>query len=299
MVRTLAPVAAAAALLVALAAPARADDKSECLKAFDDAQQLRMDGKLRAARERLQVCASDRCPAMLRQDCTQWTGEVMAAMPTVVFGARDAQGQDVSAVRVLVDGALVVDHIDGKPVAVDPGAHTFRFEPSTAGQAAVERQAIVRAGEKNRAITITLGLPGVSAVPAQPAQEAPQPAPDSVPIAPGPSPLAWVFAGVGVAALGGSLALELSVKSDADSLRASCGAAGCSSSQVDPLRTRQTLAGVALGVGLVSLGAAAYFFFFFHPRAQPDAGPPSAAASMRVEITPGPGVVGGGLVGRF
>ena len=263
-----------AATLLLAAAPARADDKRECLSAFDEAQQLRIDGKLRAARDRLLVCSAERCPAPVRKDCAQWTTEVMAAIPTVVLGARDPQGRDVPRVRVVIDGVSVVERLDGEPVPVDPGAHTFRFESSRAP--AVEQQAIVRAGEKNREITVTLtsasAAPGSSSPPAPAAvpddptpgtasPPEPPPGPDAPHARRGASPLAWIFAGVGVAALGASLGLELSVKSDADGLRASCGAAGCTSAQVDPLRTRQVLAGVALGAGLASLGVSAFFFF--------------------------------------
>lgn len=262
--------AGVAAALLVHAAAAQGDDKRECLSEFDEAQQLRIDGKLRAARERLLVCSADRCPAPVRKDCAQWTTEVMAAIPTVVFGARDAQGHDVPRVRVVVDGIAVVERLDGEPVPLDPGAHTFRFESANAPP--VEQQAIVRAGEKNRAITVTLTSAPAGASPAvpppppptstsPPGATSPEPPPDAGRASAGPSPLAWVFAGVGVAALGASLGLELSVKSDADGLRASCGAAGCTTGQVAPLRTRQVLAGVALGAGLASLGVSAFFFF--------------------------------------
>jgi hypothetical protein len=287
-----------AALLLAASLPARADDKRECVQAFDDGQQLRIDGKLRAARDSFLVCANQRCPALVRGDCAQWTTEVLAAIPTVVFAARDSRGHDVAAARVLVDGVVAVERLNGEPVALDPGPHTFRFEPTSAP--AVEQQAILRAGEKNREITALVASPPVSGTTAvtpvvmssTPATELPAgpPAPTAarVPL------LTWVFAGAGVASLGASLGLELSVKSDADGLRASCGGGGCSASQVDPLRTRQTLAGIALGVGLVSLGASAVFFLV----RSPSSGDAARAASS-VELVPIAHGAVGSVVGRF
>jgi hypothetical protein len=297
--RTTCSLAAAALVLGASLPVARADDKRECVQAFEDGQQLRIDGKLRAARDRLLVCSSQRCPALVRGDCVQWTTEVMAAIPTVVFAARDPQGHDVAAVRVLVDGVAAVERLNGEPVALDPGAHTFRFEPRPG--AAVEQQAILRAGEKNREITVLVQSPPASGTPEVTPVVAPAPAP-APDLAAGPAAstpgripvLTWVFGGVGVAALGASLGLELSVKSDADGLRASCGAAGCSASQVDPLRTRQTLAAIGLGVGLVSLGASAVFFLV-----RPAAGHDAAQAASRVELLPIAHGAVGGVVGRF
>lgn len=289
--------AAAALLLLVSAHTALADEKRVCVQAFEEAQQLRMDGKLRAARERLLTCSNERCPALLRQDCTQWTSEVLAAMPTVVFGARDPAGRDVASARVLVDGAVVAARLDGEPVTLDPGRHVFRFE--AAGVPPVEQQALIRAGEKNREITVTMGGTSTPAAPAAPPEAAPSGAspanaPDGGTTSHSMSPLVWIFGGVGVASLGASLGLELSVKSDADRLRATCGPGGCSASQVDPLKTRQAVAGIALGTGIVSLGVATYFFLAHH-----DAPAASATAGAHLELVPSSRGLEAGLVGRF
>jgi hypothetical protein len=252
---------------------ARADEKQACLQAFDEGQQLRIDGKLQAARDRLLFCSSERCPPLVRQDCTQWTSEVMKAMPTVVFGARDAGGNDVPAVRVLVDGVQVADHLDGRPVPIDPGVHTVRFESSS--MQAIEQQVLVRAGEKDRPVAAVFPAAGARPAPTSSSTAAPSATDGSVARSSGPSPLAWIFGGLGVAALGTSLVLELTVHSDADKLRASCGAEGCPSSKVDPLVLRQDLAGVALGVGIASALVATYFFVFRH------APPPSTGVALR------------------
>src|SRR6476646_341830 len=77
---------------------AHAEDKQACLAAFDKAQQLRIDGRLRAARVELALCARNECPTLVRQDCATWLNDVMGSLPSVVVGARDVRGKDLIAV---------------------------------------------------------------------------------------------------------------------------------------------------------------------------------------------------------
>src|SRR5262249_42485296 len=121
------------------------------VSAYEKAQQLRGEAKLRAARDQLLVCSRPECPALVRQDCSQWMGEVQHALPSVVIAARDGTGHDVLAVRVSIDGVVVTETLDGKPIAVDPGPHKFKYE--TAGSAPIEEQVLVREGERNRPLT--------------------------------------------------------------------------------------------------------------------------------------------------
>ena len=289
-----APACVLAALTVSLSTSeraARADDKQACLQAFDEGQQLRIDGKLQAARDRLLFCSSERCPPLVRQDCTQWTSEVMRAMPTVVFGARDAGGSDVLTVRVLVDGVQVADHLDGRPVPIDPGLHTVRFESPPIQP--LEQQVLIRAGEKERPVAVVFPAPGARPPPTSGSTTAASATDSGVVKTPGPSPLAWVFGGLGVAALGTSLVLELTVYSDANKLRASCGDVGCPNNRVDPVALKQEVAGVALGVGIASALAATFFFVFRRAPA------PSAAASVTWDVLPSLHGASGRVVVRF
>jgi hypothetical protein len=252
-----------AALLLALAgvtpstvarAEGRADEKQACAAAAEEAEQLRIDARLLAARERLLECSRPECPAAVRSDCAQWMTEVAAAMPTVVFGARDAGGRDLLRAQVSVDGVLLAHGLDGKAVEVDPGVHSFRFESDGA---AFEETLLIREGEKNRAITTTLDTAAVA--PTAPAATSP-----SVPLAPEsvrPSSWTWVLGGVGLLAVGFGAYLELSVNADASELRSTCGHS-CSHAQVDPLVFKQQVLGpIAFGVGALSLGLAAYTLF--------------------------------------
>jgi hypothetical protein len=146
--------------------------KDQCIDANEAAQSLRKVEKLREAEERLRVCVAAACPGPVRDDCAQRLTEVRAATPTIVFVVKDDADQDLSAVRVTMDGALLVDKLDGTAIALDPGEHHFTFDAE--GRTRVERTLLVQEGEKDRHERIVLVSPSV----AQPA-----PGPEAVPVA--------------------------------------------------------------------------------------------------------------------
>jgi hypothetical protein len=131
-----------------------ADTKTECLMAADQGQSLRDDGKYGKAHDAFTTCSRDVCPKVVARSCTQWLRALDDAMPTIVLGAKDAAGNDVPSAHVTLDGADLTDVLDGKPVAVDPGEHVVRFTRS--GSAPGEVHVVLRAAEKNRAVTVTL-----------------------------------------------------------------------------------------------------------------------------------------------
>jgi hypothetical protein len=144
------------AVAVFTAAPSWADGtKAECLAANLSAQSLRRDGKLRATREQLRLCANPRCPAMVRDDCAQRMDELERAQPSVVFEVKDATGADVTGVRVSMDGRLLADRLDGTALPVDPGSHEFVF--AAAGQTSVTRTLFFTEGAKGRREGVVLG----------------------------------------------------------------------------------------------------------------------------------------------
>ncbi|WP_437878852.1 hypothetical protein [Sorangium sp. So ce513] len=261
--------AAALALSAAGAAHAR-PSKRACAAAYERAQGLRRDGRLLEAREALIACSQPACPAAAVADCGPWLAEVEQSLPSVVLAAKDADGRERLDVRVLVDGRLLAATLDGKALPVDPGLRTFRFEPAT-GQA-VEQRVLIREGEKNRAITATLGPPAAGAPGARRPLASPPLAPGAAtplaptaatPLAPtaAPSvpPLAWAAGGVGVAGLAVfAIAGALSLDAEAD-LRATC-APRCAAGDVRAIRVRHAVADIGLGVGVVALGAAAWLY---------------------------------------
>jgi hypothetical protein len=159
---SLAAAAVSAAFALAPSGVARADGPSAisaqaCIDANAKAQELRRDGKLGAARVELNRCVNRACPGMVRDDCARRLDEVDRVQPTVVFSAKDGDGNDISAVTVSVDGRKLAEHLDGTALAVDPGAHTFTFESSS--QPPVTRRFVVHEGEKGRIESIVIGTP--------------------------------------------------------------------------------------------------------------------------------------------
>jgi hypothetical protein len=250
----------AALVGVLLAAPAaRADDQQVCLAASEKAQQLRNAGKLTAARVELVTCGRAECPKLVQQDCTEWMKEVLAILPTVVPGAKDDKGRDVVDAKVSVDGKLLTETLDGKPFAVDPGVHTFRFESKAAPP--VEERVVVRQGEKNRIITITLsGSGGSSSENEDVKSQEPSREKGSQPIA------AYVTGGLGLLALGAALYIDLDANADARRLRETC-APNCAQTQVDDIESRYVIAGVTAAVGGAAL-VAGVVLFLIHDRGE-------------------------------
>jgi len=143
---------------------ARAVDPTtaDCLNASENAIRLRSDHKLRAAREQLLVCSLAACPTDVRAECARRVEIVNGSIPTIVFETKDAAGNDVANVKVTLDGAPLVDRLEGTAISLDPGEHTFRFE--TPGQMPVQKVLVIREGEKERRERVALVTPAVVGV---------------------------------------------------------------------------------------------------------------------------------------
>lgn len=241
-------IAATASLAAVLAAAPRAiaDVKSECIDASEAAQNLRDDGKYRLAREKLLTCAREACPDPVEQECLAWLATLDRDAPSLVFAARDTRGHDTTSVRVLLDGHLVAESLDGRPLLVDPGEHTARFEIPDAP--AIEQQIIVRVGERNRVVAVTFERKTPAPKPSAPPQAQKTEQPFALPL---------IIGGVGIASLGAFGYFGWTGKSEIDDLRATCGKThGCDQSRVDAADRKLLIGDVFLGVGVVSLGVA-------------------------------------------
>jgi hypothetical protein len=260
---------AALATIAALLAdrPAAADEVEACATASEKGQELRDQGKLRAARELFVTCAAAECPAIVQRDCTAWLASVDEKLPSVALHARDRRGRDLTEVRVTIDGEVVAERLDGRALVLDPGAHTFRF--AAAGAPEVEQKLLLREGEKGRLVDVVLGPP-----------EAPKPPKIeerrfSIPAA------SWVLGAVALGGFGALAGFGVSAKSAVDDMRASC-APGCAPERVDAARRDMILANVGLGVGVAALGAAVVI------AAVHDSAPPAKPAAA-AWISAGPG----------
>lgn len=213
--------------------------KQACKRAYEAAQERRLEKKLLDAREELRACVEDACPGFVRKDCATWLDEVDRAIPTVVLRFVDGSGAERSDVRVTVDGELLVERLDGGAVPIDPGPHAFVFEP--AGGVPVEQTLTILEGERLREVAVDQSPVKPIAPPPPP----PRPAePKTV------HPMAWVLYGTSAAALGAFIGLGVHSLSLED-----C-EPRCTDDDVGDVVLFRALADVSLGVSALALGGA-------------------------------------------
>ncbi len=260
------PLAAALVSLVALLplapASARADETQACIDASDQGQTLRIDKHLREARTAFARCAQARCPDAVRTKCAEWLDQTQTALPTIVFVVKDAAGNDVSPVRVTLDGAVVTERYDGTALSANPGEHAFRFDWEE-GKGRATRVFRLVEGEKDRLERIVFAPAG--AVREEKLGE--ESASNG-----GAQRTAGVVVGVaGLAglALGGAFGIAAITKNDA---------AGCDAANVcaDPQARRDaqgvaTASTIAFTAGAVAL-AAGVILYLVAPRSSPSRG---------------------------
>jgi hypothetical protein len=176
------PIAVASAAIAFVASSARADEAA-CIAASENEVSMRKAGRLQEALKQLAVCASPTCSSEVNAECTKRIGEVKEALPTVVVRATDSGGNDLTDVKVTLDGLPFASTLDGRAIPIDPGKHVLRFE--SAGKPPLERTLLFAEGEKDRRVTVVLGQSG--AAPVEPVSVAPVVPPSSVPATePGP-----------------------------------------------------------------------------------------------------------------
>jgi hypothetical protein len=268
-----------------------------CAQLAENGEDLRASHRLVGARASFLQCAREECPEVVRRDCERWRVEVEASLPSVVLSARGTHGEDLGDVRVVLDGAPLVDHLDGVAIAIDPGSHVLRFE--RAGEPPLEQRVLVREGEKNRIVEVEWASGSVeSPTSPPPAAQLPQltatlPAPRSAP--PPLSPRArnltpaYVIGGLGLGSLVASLFLEIRGVNDWNYDRSTCGVdRTCTSAQVNDVKSELWGGNISFFVGLAAIGAAAWIIL---------SRPRSADVVLRLEPRAGGGATT--LVARF
>jgi hypothetical protein len=269
--------------------PAHASDAA-CIASAEQSLALRKDGKLHEALRQLATCAAEGCPAEVKAECARRIADVDAAMPTLILAAKDGAGNDLHDVKVSMDGAPLLASLDGRPVAIDPGAHAFTFE--LAGQAPMEKRLVLLEGDKDRRESVVIG-PVLASSQAQPSET---PAPSA-----GWSTgrkLGIVVGGAGVVGLGvgavfGAFALSSQNREKSDCPTATCANRNQANADYDTATkdaTGSTIAFVAGGV-LVAAGAV---LWLTAPRNETTPAPPP-----RVGIAPALRGRGVSLVGEF
>lgn len=248
------------ALSVLWSASAAANEppsRDQCFEAYEGGQRLEKASKLRDAKAAFLTCADRHCPAQIRTDCTRWAEQVQAEQPSVVLVASSADGRDIVDVRVWMDGQILAEKLDGKPLEIDPGEHRFRFEPK--GGRAVEASWLIRQREKGRSLSVTLGAP-VSAGDRGTENGAKR------------SVLPYVLGGVGVVGLGMFTYFGLHGRSIQNDLDGRNCKPRCPKDEADEMDRSYLIANVSLGVGLVALGTAGYLYFTERSRVRVGAG---------------------------
>jgi hypothetical protein len=252
------------------ALPAFADDAA-CIQSYEQTQTLRRASKLRDARIEAAKCANETCPPVLARDCSKWLAELDQSIPTVVFDVKSATGEELTNVKISVDGKPLVEKLDGKSVALDVGPHAFRFEATDRKWRPIDQKTVIHEGDKNRKISVTLQ----GDAPQAPATTSERP----VPI------MAYVFGGVAVASLGVGTVFAISgssKESDLDACKPSCPA-----DAVNDVSTSYAFADILLAAGVVSAIAAAYVFLS-RPTV-PGPSPTASATTRRVRASRGLG----------
>ncbi len=236
--------------------------KRECISAHERMQRERLEGRLLASRSDALRCAEASCPAMLRDECAQWSRDLAAELPSVRLELVDGRGSALPAVW----------NVDARPIApnevaaleLDPGAHTVRATASD-GRAVVETFAL---GRGERARVVRLVLPASEEAPARPLPNpsAPftAPAPPSRTWAP---PVASIVAGsVGLVGLGVFTGFGLSGRDREAALLAGC-APLCARDEVGAMRREFAIADTGLAVGLVAIGVGVVLWAIDEPGA--------------------------------
>ena len=242
-------------LSTAAAQPAEDGGKGNtktCLEAYRSAQELRLEGKLGAAREKASFCAQEQCPDAVRSGCTKWLSEIIDTQPSIAISARGVDGNDVSDVEVFLDGQLVAKSLGGRPIDVDPGRHLLKFVHR--GQPPIEKEIIVAEGVKNRTVSVDFAPPSTPGGNRAGGADRPAPAAPSIV---GPV----VVGAVGVASLGVFAVLGSMGSSEVDEMHETCGVTHtCPDDRIDSARTKLVVGDVFLVTGIVGVTAAVVWY---------------------------------------
>jgi hypothetical protein len=223
--------------------PEQAATLASCVSAYENVQTAMKRGQLAAAREQVRVCLDGSCSRTLRSDCATWLTEIDTRQPSLVVGYQDARGTSRSDVVVFVDGLRVAKSLNGSGLAIDPGPHVVRIEP-TAEKPMEER----RVFQDGKVETMNFMRAPIAVAAPRQAPERPIPA------------TAWTA--FGVAALGAVSFATFAIwgrlgQNTLDGCRPDC-----PGDDVSGVRTRYTVADVSLGVTFVGLAAATLFYLF-------------------------------------
>lgn len=128
-----------------------------CLDSSDEARAALKARHLIEARAKLRLCAASECAPEVRTLCDERLAEVTERIPTVIFDAKRADGDDLFDVTITIDSAPRPDVAMGAEVALDPGPHEVVLRDARGST--VERRIVVIEREKARREHFSFGAP--------------------------------------------------------------------------------------------------------------------------------------------
>lgn len=231
------------------AVSARADERAECARAYEQAQRLQQSGENRKALSAAERCALPTCPALLAEECKPWVTQIRKQLSRIEVHVVASAGCPPHDVSIEIDRVKVTQ---SGPTFVDPGIHEVRAVDIRTKRIA-DKTINATSGELH---LVELGFP-------------PDGAACSDPVADKSGGVPKVAVGLGVA--GGALLLTgfvlggigASKRGDLDACKP-----GCSNDDIDGARTFFVVGDVIGAVGILTLGAATAAFFL--GRGDPD-----------------------------
>jgi hypothetical protein len=220
--------------------------KAECEKAFEQSQRLRNTFHYVEASAEALVCAASECGTVLSDECGKLYSETLEATPSVVVGARTADGSELSDVSITLDGSERSIPVDGAPLLLNPGNHEFSF--SAAGLEPTKLTVVILAGERLRPI---IGVFKRDEAPVQSTTSKalrPETGPALNNDRGGPPLASYILGGIGLAGFGGFVGFRLAGAHDYDALTHDCKPT-CSESSVAAARQKYVLSYVGLAIG--------------------------------------------------
>lgn len=248
-------------LLFSTAVLAQETAKKVCIERHAESQKLRKAGKLGEAKDLLVQCASEECPAPIREECGKWAEEVEASLPSILIEVRGDDGALRSDVEIWIDGTRRAESLTGLPLPLDPGEHEIEIRP--ARQKPEKRRVLVNVGAKGQSVAFSLAKKPVSKR-AGSGTALRKAAPRSE--AKGTPTAAYVLGGVGLVALGVGGYFGYTAKTRADALE-DC-RPHCDRDEADAMRQKALVADISLGVGVVALGVATVLWLTSGPRSE-------------------------------
>jgi hypothetical protein len=234
------------------------DPLQECVDAHAISRRAVENGTLISARQVLKKCVIPGCPIAIRAECSEWQHQAEIEVPTLILSASTYK-RDLEQVRVIVDGQLLTDRLNGEPIETLPGPHAFVFELDDGRRQEV--RIVVKLSEKNRVIQasfpeLSLTLSPLSVTNSTKLKES-----VTRPIPNEPSNHRALFFGILSAAsaiVAGSFLYVGIDRRDATSEQC---APICSDSQVNRVRRWFILADIAGATAIATGGFGLYFYF--------------------------------------